>query len=192
MQTDTYTIRPAAPADAKALLSIYAPYVQHTAITFEYQVPSLEEFTDRIKKTLELYPYLTAEYQGELLGYAYAGPFHTRPAYNWSAETSIYVNTAHRQQGVGKALYDALENILKKQGITNLYACIACPEKEDPYLSWDSIYFHQHLGYEIAGKFHNCGYKFNRWYHMVWMEKCIGDHQSIQPPVKPFSLITAP
>ena len=110
------TIRPAAPEDAEALLSIYAPYVKHTAITFEYEVPSAEEFRKRIAHTLQHYPYLVAEREinssapgikdegncsacTEIAGYAYAGPLHARAAYAWSVETSIYVRESERKSG---------------------------------------------------------------------------------------------
>lgn len=183
-QTHPLTIRSAAPADAAALLAIYAPYVERTAITFEYDVPSVEEFAARIGNTRKRYPYLVAEADGKILGYAYVGPFHDRPAYDWSVETSIYVDQEHKKSGIGKTLYAALENALKEQGILNLYACIASPETEDEYLTRDSIRFHEHLGYRMVGEFRQCGYKFNRWYNMVWMEKFIGSHLDIQPPVK--------
>ena len=110
-------IRPAKPEDAEKLLAIYAPYVEHTAITFEYEVPSVEEFRSRIRHTLEKYPYLVAEEDGELLGYAYVGPFHDRPAYDWAVETSIYVDERNIHKGVGGKLHDALEQVLKIQGI---------------------------------------------------------------------------
>ena len=176
----------ATPADAAALLEIYAHYVKHTAITFEYDVPSLEEFAQRIKNTLEKYPYLIAKRGGEILGYAYAGAFHPRAAYGWAAELAIYVKNGCQKMGVGKRLYAALEEILKAQGILNLNACIAYPETEDEYLTKNSVEFHRHLGYRLVGQFSQCGYKFGRWYHMVWMEKIIGEHLENQPPVRPF------
>lgn len=179
-------IRVANAQDAPALLSIYAPYVLNTAITFEYEVPALQEFEARIRRTLERYPYLVAEQDGEILGYAYAGPFHERAAYDWAVETSIYVDARHRGRGVGKALYAALEKALAAQNILNLNACIAYPAREDEYLTKDSVSFHQHLGYRLVGEFYQCGYKFNRWYNMVWMEKHIGVHTECQPPVIPF------
>ena len=119
-------IRRATENDAEALLKIYAPYVEHTAITFEYEVPSVEEFRSRIRHTLEKYPYLVAEEDGELLGYAYVGPFHDRSAYDWAVETSIYVDERKIHKGVGGKLHDALEQALKIQGILNMNACIAC------------------------------------------------------------------
>lgn len=102
------TIRPASPGDAQALVRIYAPYVTDTAITFEYGVPSEKEFAARIAGTLERYPYLVAERDGAPVGYAYAGAFHSRPAYDWAVETSIYVDRTQRRGGVGRALYAAL------------------------------------------------------------------------------------
>lgn len=100
--TPPITIRPVSTADSQALLDIYRPYVEHTAITFEYEVPTAEEFTRRIRHTLKRYPYLAAEKDGQLLGYAYAGPFHERAAYDWCAEVSIYIRTDARGTGIGK------------------------------------------------------------------------------------------
>ncbi len=217
------TIRMAVPEDAEALLKIYAPYVEKTAVTFEYEVPSAAEFSDRIKRTLKKYPYLAAEQDGEVVGYAYAGTFHERAAYDWAVETSIYVREdkkgsgigralysalehsllrqnilnvnaciaypAHwavetsiyvredkKGSGIGRALYSALEHSLLRQNILNVNACIAYPAREDEYLTKDSVRFHEKLGYRMAGRFHQCGYKFGRWYDMVWMEKHLGSH----------------
>lgn len=181
-------IRRATENDAEALLKIYAPYVEHTAITFEYEVPSVEEFRSRIRHTLEKYPYLVAEEDGELLGYAYVGPFHDRPAYDWAVETSIYVDERKIHKGVGGKLHDALEQALKIQGILNMNACIAWPDgEEDETLTKNSGEFHVHLGYRMVGEFQKCGYKFHRWYNMIWMEKIIGEHTDEQPSPIPFS-----
>ena len=179
-------LRTATLQDAKDILSIYAPYVRNTAITFEYDVPTLEEFTDRIMHTLEKYPYIVAEYDDKIVGYAYAGAFHERAAYDWAVETSIYVDQAMKKMGIGKLLYNELEKILALQNITNLYACIGYPEVEDEYLTKNSVQFHEHLGYRFVGEFYKCGYKFNRWYNMVWMEKNIGEHIKNQPAVLKF------
>lgn len=179
-------IRAAVPEDAGALLKIYAPYVTDTAITFEYEIPSAEEFEGRIKKTLERYPYLVAEDGDTVVGYAYAGPFKARAAYDWSVETTVYVARDRKRQGIGRLLYRALEACLRRQGILNANACIGFPEKEDRYLTADSLRFHEKEGYRMVGMFHNCGYKFSRWYHMVWMEKMLGGHTVPQPKVIPF------
>lgn len=185
MKTNTsITIRMANPADAQALLNIYAPYVINTAITFEYAVPSVEEFASRIAHTLEKYPYLIAEEGGNILGYAYASPFHDRPAYDWAVETSIYVDQNIKHRGIGRKLHDALESTLREQGILNMNACIAYPTEEDEHLDKNSVEFHAHMGYRLVGEFYKCGYKFNRWYNMVWMEKLIGEHLSDQKPPK--------
>lgn len=186
MEKETISIRIASPDDAGDLLAIYAPYVTNTIISFEYDVPGLEEFTERIKKTLKRYPYLVAEVQGEIVGYAYTGPFVGRAAYAWAAETTIYLKENKKKMGIGRKLYTALEEISKAQNILNLNACIGYPETEDEYLTKNSMQFHQHLGFRLVGKFNQCGYKFGRWYSMVWMEKIIGSHTSPQPPVIPF------
>ena len=187
-QKEQYRIRRAVPADAAALLNIYAPYVRETAITFEYAVPSEQEFAARIEKTLERYPYLLAENEDGVCGYVYAGPFHQRPAYDWSVETSIYVDRTCRKKGLGRLLHDALLQALSAQGILNLYACIAVPHGEtDPYLDRNSLRFHEHMGYRLVGTFDQCGYKFHRWYDMVFMERQLGIHMEMQPPVKLFS-----
>ena len=112
------TIRVAKPEDAKGLLEIYAPYVEKTAITFEYGVPSEKEFAGRIRHILTKYPYLVLEENGELLGYVYAGTFNERSAYDWAVETTIYIREDQKKRGLGKKMYTALEQVLKKQNIT--------------------------------------------------------------------------
>lgn len=181
-----FIIRVADCSDAEELLNIYEPYVKNTAITFEYDVPTVEEFRERIANTLRRYPYLVAEMDGVIVGYAYAGQFHPRAAYQWGVETSIYVKCDMRGGGIGKALYMELERILKEMGILNLNACIAVPEVEDEYLTHDSEKFHQAMGYAKMAEFHKCGYKFRRWYHMIWMEKLIGEHTEDPKPVRSF------
>lgn len=179
-------IRPATPDDAAALLRVYGPYVEKTAITFEYEVPTLEEFRRRIETTLVQYPYLIAQQAGEVVGYAYAGPFHTRAAYAWAVETSIYVRMDSKRQGIGGELHQALESVLKAQGYRNMNACIAVPEVEDEYLTRNSIQFHRHLGYNWVGAFPQSAYKFGRWYGTSWMEKPIGPHGTVTERPAPF------
>ncbi len=181
---DNMKIRIAVKEDAYKLLEIYRPYVERTAITFEYDVPSVQEFEERIMHILEKYPYLVAERNGEIVGYAYAGSFHSRAAYGWAVETTVYVRQDQKKTGIGKKLYDALEKVLAAQNILNLNACIAYPEKKDAYLTKNSVQFHEHLGYRFVGEFQKCGYKFGHWYNMVWMEKHIGEHPDNPPEVK--------
>ena len=173
-------------SDIPQLLRIYSYYVLHTAITFEYEVPSEKEFENRIQNILKRYPYLVYEENNTIKGYAYASVFKGRKAYDWSVETTIYVDPDCKGKGIGKKLYIELEKYLKKQNILNVNACIAYPQTEDPYLTKDSVFFHEKSGYSMVGKFHACGYKFNRWYDMVWMEKMIGEHLEKQPAIIPF------
>ena len=175
--SDIY-IRMATANDASEIRQVYKPYVLDTAISFEYELPTVKEFETRINNTLRKYPYLVAVYQDKVVGYAYAGPFIGRAAYEWSAELSIYIKEDMKNKGIGGKLYAKLEAILKKMGILNLYACVGYPEVEDEYLTMNSVEFHKHLGFELVGRFYKCGYKFNRWYDMVWMEKIIGEHKS--------------
>ncbi|SNU06957.1 phosphinothricin acetyltransferase [Lachnospiraceae bacterium] len=169
-------IRKATKKDANSLLSIYSYYVENTAISFEYTTPSLSEFEERISNTLEKYPYIVLEDDGLIRGYAYAGVFKGRAAYDHCCEVTIYLNRDSKGNGYGRALYEELESALKEMGIINLYACIGDPEVEDEYLTKNSESFHQHMGYTKVGEFHKCGYKFGRWYNMIWMEKMIGEH----------------
>lgn len=172
-------IRPVSLEDAEALVAIYAPYVEHTAVTFEYEVPSANEFCSRIKDTLEKYPYLVAEENGRILGYCYASSFHSRAAYSWSATPSIYVAEDCHRLGIGRALYEALEEILARQHICNLCACITYPNP-------DSIAFHTSFGYRTTAHFHQSGYKLGKWHDMIWMEKTLCPHQNPPLPFIPY------
>lgn len=198
----SFNIRSATPDDAEAILAIYRPYVENTAITFEYDVPKLGLFRARIVHTLQRFPYLVAEecqketnpgesnHTGRILGYAYASPFKDRAAYQWAVETSIYVDSSLRHGGIGSALHQALEDALRQQGILNLNACIAYPptpldkpvgteraeEAACACLPSDSVAFHQRMGYRPVAHFHRCGKKHGLWYDMIWMEKLIGNH----------------
>lgn len=189
MKENNIKIRIVTPDDAGQLLDIYIPYVLHTAITFEYQPPTREEFAQRIQKTLTRFPYLAAVQNGEILGYAYVSPFHDRPAYDWAVETSIYIRSDCKRMGIGRKLHQALEDVLREQGILNMNACIAYPQTEDEYLTRDSVHFHSRLGYRMVGQFSQCGYKFGRWYDMVWMEKHIAPHLENQTPVRTFDQV---
>ncbi|ADK16103.1 GNAT family N-acetyltransferase [Clostridium ljungdahlii] len=181
------TMRMATKADAKEILDIYEPYVRNSAISFEYDVPSIEEFTERINNILKKYPYIVAVDNNQIIGYAYVSSFKERVAYDWAVETTIYLSQDCRGKGVGKKLYLALEKILKRQNIINLNACIAYTTTDNAYLTNASMYFHENLGYRKVAHFTKCGYKFGNWYDMIWMEKIIGEHSENPKPVIPIS-----
>lgn len=131
-------IRLAKSSDAAALLAIYTPYVENTAITFEYDVPTIEDFANRIEKTLDKYPYLLAEEEGTIVGYA--STYYARAAYDWAAELSVYVSQDARGKGVGSRLFDALEEMLEQMGYIHFLACISLPNEA-------SLAFHSQRGY---------------------------------------------
>lgn len=169
-------IRKAVQADAATIQAIYAPYVEETAISFEYEAPTVEEMARRMKEVQKEYPWLVAEEDGRIVGYAYAHAFHERAAFQWAVETSIYVKRDEKRKGIGRKLHDALETTLKQQGILNLNASIAYIDPEDKYLTQDSMRFHKQMGYKEVAHFHQCGKKFGHWYDLIWMEKIIGGH----------------
>lgn len=194
-QASDVRIRLATPDDAPALLAIYAPYVAQTAITFEYDVPTEAEFCGRIESTLAAgRPYLVIEVPtGEgggsgcdmrglgvpyLVGYAYTSPFVGRAAYQWAEETSIYLRQDVRGRGLGRRIYQALEDVCRARGVLNLEACIGYAKQEDEHLTNASPRFHERMGYRLVGRFDKCGYKFGTWYDMVWMEKILGEHRT--------------
>ncbi|WP_099205245.1 GNAT family N-acetyltransferase [Scatolibacter rhodanostii] len=183
------TIRMATEEDAQELLSIYSPYVTQTAISFEYDVPSINEFAERIRNTLKKYPYLVAVEDNCIIGYAYASAFKPRPAYDWSVELTVYLKQDCRAKGVGKKLYLAMENILEHQNILNANACIAYSANNDDYLDNVSAGFHQHLGYVKVAHFTKSGYKFGTWYDMIWMEKILRKHPDTPSPFIPITAV---
>ena len=176
-------IRPVTEADTAELLKIYAPYVTDTIVTYEYDVPTEEEFRGRIQNTLKAYPYFAAVQDGKILGYAYASAFHPRAAYIWSAEATVYLRMEERGKGIGKMLYAALEDALRRQNVQNVNACIAYPNP-------DSIAFHEAMGYHQVGKFTDCAYKLGQWLGMVWMEKSLGEHPDPPKAFIPYPEIT--
>ncbi|MHC1723101.1 MAG: N-acetyltransferase family protein [Aminipila sp.] len=181
------SIRMATEADAEELLEIYAPYVTNTAITFEYDIPTVDEFAQRIRNTLKRYPYIVAVEENHIVGYAYASAFKQRAAYNWAVETTVYLKQDCRGNGVGKKIYIALEDILKRQNIIDLNACIAYTSLEDAHLDNTSMVFHEHLGYTKVAHFTKCGYKSGTWYDMIWMSKTIGEHSDNPEPFIPIT-----
>lgn len=162
----TMQIRPVDLNDAKDLVEIYAYYVLNTSITFEYDVPSIEEFSARIEKITSKYPYLIALQNNEIVGYAYATAYKERAAYDWSVETTVYVKHDIHGIGIGKTLYIELEQALKNKHIVNMLACITYPNPK-------SIDFHTKFGFTTVGHFPKVGYKFNEWRDIVWMMKDI-------------------
>lgn len=173
-------LRIAEPDDAEALSFIYKPYVEQTAVSFEYEAPDEDEFKRRIADKLNNYPFIVAVYRGEVVGYTYASAFLPRPAYQHSVETSLYVRTDFRGNKIGSSLYNMLEKILKRQNVLSLNACIAYTEQPDPFLDNASVLFHRKMGFRQAGRFCASGYKFDRFYDIVWMEKHISE------PITPF------
>lgn len=179
-------IRTARIEDAQALLDIYRYYVEETAITYEYKVPTPEEFRGRIAHILERYPYLVAESERKLIGYAYAGQFHPRKAYGWDIETTIYLDKNCRKQGIGSRLYSLLEEILKAQGIVNAIALITPPRTESEQATYGSMHFHEKMGYHLVGRIENSGYKFDQWFDTVYMEKELGTPSKNMQNIKSF------
>ena len=162
-------LRPVTVADAAELVSIYAPYVEQTAVTYEYEVPSVEEFQGRIANTTKNYPYLAAVENGVILGYAYASAFHPRAAFRWTAEVTVYLRKEAHGRGIGRMLYEALEEKLKQQNVQTAIALIADPNPE-------SVAFHEKMGYAVAGRLTNCAYKLGQWRGMYYMEKFLREH----------------
>ncbi len=175
-------LRPVTVADAAELVSIYAPYVQQTAVTYEYEVPSVEEFRGRIANTIRKYPYLAAVEEGVILGYAYASAFHPRAAFRWTAEVTVYLRKEAHGRGIGRMLYEALEEGLKKQNVQTAIALIADPNPE-------SVAFHEKMGYAVAGRLTNCAYKLGQWRGMHYMEKSLGEHRGEPKPFLPYGEI---
>ncbi len=174
----TGKIRFATEKDAGAILGIYAPYIEKTAITFEYDVPSLEEFSGRIAEIQKKYPWIVYEENGEILGYAYGGPEYTRAAYQWTVETSVYVSEKAKGKGIGTALYKVVLDILKKQNFCICYVLV----NEDNEIS---LKMHEKYGFKNIGVRKNCGYKFEKWHSVVFLEKQLNEFSVPPKPVIP-------
>ena len=172
-------IRPATVADVPRILEIYAPYIENTAISFEYTVPTLEEFTQRFTQITARFPWLVWEEDGAVLGYAYGSLPFERAAYQWSAEASIYLCPEARGRGIGRKLYAALEDILRRQGYRKVYAIITTANEA-------SVAFHKAVGYRHTATFPDCGYKFGAWYGTVWLEKDLNTWET--PPHTPIAI----
>ena len=174
-------IRIAEERDLPEILSIYAPYVLNTTHTFEYDVPTEEEFLARFRSVTAAFPWLVWEEEGRILGYAYGSAPFERAAYRWSSETSVYLRPDAQGRGIGRRLYTALEKILALQGFLKNYAIIT--SENSP-----SLAFHKSLGYAIAAEMPGCAYKFGKKLGIVWMEKDLKDFQipSKFPDMWPF------
>ena len=163
------SIRGATSGDAEGILKIYAPYITCTCITFETEVPSIENFRTRIQNIVINYPYLVGEADGRIIGYAYASRHRERAAYKYSADVSVYIAPEYQGLGIGKTVYGNLFDLLREQGIYTVYAGITLPNDK-------SVGLHKSLGFTEAGIFHNDGYKFNKWLDVLWMEKPLRDY----------------
>ena len=157
-------IRIAQNRDIPAILDIYAPYVQNTTVSFEYEVPTLEAFTRRFQTITAQFPWLVWEEDGAILGYAYASAPFSRAAYQWCAEPTVYLRPEARGRGIARSLYAVLEEILIRQGYQVLYALV-CEENKA------SMRFHEKQDYHIAARFPGIGFKMGRWLSLIWFEK---------------------
>lgn len=165
-------IRTATVADAPAVLEIYRPFVESSAVSFELAVPSVEEIRKRIEHYAADWAWLVAEQGGRCAGYAYASPLRDRQAYRWSAESSAYVHPDFYRKGIGQRLYRALFEALAAKGICNVYAGVALPNDA-------SIEFHRALGFTRVGVFSKVGRKFSQWHDVSWWQRTLRD----APPV---------
>lgn len=159
-------IRSATLADAPALLDIYRPFVEYLAVSFETEVPSVDEFTARIEKSLKGWAWLVAEVDGCIAGYAYGSQHRERAAYRWSVETSVYLHPDFRRQGIAQSLYSRLFDELAEMGYCNAYAGITLPNDA-------SVLFHQSMGFEWIGVFKRAGWKFGQWHDVAWMQRML-------------------
>ena len=173
MRDDNVLIRLASADDAEGMLAIYAPVVRETAISFELEPPSVEEFRGRIETTLARYPWLACEIDGVVAGYAYASEYKPRAAYRWSVEVTVYVSADFRRRGVGGALYSALFERLRAMGFYNAYAAITLPNDA-------SVGLHESFGFEHLGTMRNVGFKLGEWRDVGWWQ--MGLRESVGTP----------
>jgi L-amino acid N-acyltransferase YncA len=174
-------VRTAAATDATAIRAIYAPMVEHTVISFELEPPTVEEMAQRIESTLLKYPYLVAERDGYVVGYAYASQHRAREAYQWSVDVTVYVATEAHRSGIARRLYAHLLPILEDQGFHTAYAGIALPNE-------GSIGLHEAVGFEHLGTYTEVGFKLGKWHDVGYWRKSLS--QSVSPrPVIPFKVL---
>ncbi len=149
--------------DAEQIAAIYGPFCSDTPVSFELTPPSTTDMAGRIEKVLEQYPWLVCEHQGQVVGYAYASRFRDRPAYGWSAESTVYIGEVYRGCGVGRALYQALLELLRLQGCRTVIAGITVPNE-------GSFALHRSFGFEDAGVYKHIGYKMGKWWDVAWLQ----------------------
>ncbi len=169
-------IREAGLQDLPAILEIYAPYIEHTAWTFEYTVPTPEEFEARFRAITAFHPWLVWEEKGEILGYTYGEKAFGRAAFQWTADLAIYLKPAAHGKGIGRALYTAAEEILRRQGYFAAYGVVTSSNE-------GSCAFHRAMGYVPVAELPRCGWKFGRWYGVTWFEKRLQEGEPVAPPV---------
>ena len=156
-------IRLASPSDAASIHDIYGPIVRDTFISFEETVPDQDEIAERIRTTLGKYPWLVCEIESQVAGYAYASAFRRRQAYQWTAETTVYVHPGYQRRGISRGLYASLIAILRAQGFCSAVGVIALPNDA-------SICAHQALGFTKVGVFKRAGYKSGAWRDTGWWQ----------------------
>lgn len=172
-------IRTAAPQDAEAIAAIYGDYVRGSAISFETEPPSPEEMAGRIETVLKTHPWLVAEAEDGIAGYAYASPHRERAAYRWSVDVAVYMRPTIRRRGAGRLLYDALFRILSAQNFHKAFAGIALPNSA-------SVSFHEAMGFTLVGVYPEVGFKFGAWRHVGWWERTLALLPAPPPEPVPF------
>lgn len=178
----TVHFRRATEEDVVPILAIYAPYVTDSAITFEYDVPSEEEFRQRIRTISAEYPYFVCESDGQIIGYAYAHRHMERAAYQWNAEISIYIRQGFTGKGLGQTMCQALIDLLRLQGIRNVFSCVTIPNERSAHL-------HHSMEFSTEGIFQNAGYKCGKWQTIAWFRKNIAPYTNEPAPFLPISRI---
>lgn len=170
-------IRMATESDLQEILEIYRPYVETTAITFEYVLPGEAEFLARFRKITACGPWLVCTEQGKILGYAYLDRAFSRAAYSWAGDLSVYLRMDARGRGIGRAFYALLERMAAAQGYQLLYGIVTSENSA-------SCRFHEAQGYVQTACLPSCGFKFGRWLGVLWYEK------RLCPPTAPSAMPT--